>query len=1013
MTARTVRRLPGVRFEPRAPQLTEGLPRMDVAIFVGFAASGPLHLPVAVEDFAEFTAVFGDAAPLAWDAARGVQTTTLLAPAVREFFREGGRRCWVVRVAGDKAASNYFPLPNLACAEFDPQGKLHRVRPAFARARSEGSWSDGARVATALLSQTLRCTSISKTNDGLMIELKAPADVAEGDLLRLRFRDTSHTLFASVKRIVPDEEASPPSSASPGTVRVETARALWLEAANVAGSPPQTIPARVRLFTQLLDRESFSPPHDTDRDALPNFESEEVKAEIAWPNDKLPQFEIRFPDLAFADAPAPGSLLRVDWDDQHFWLAVRETGLGQDETASPPNSGLFVRVSGETLTVLKEAPPALPAPALVEKLSFELRARFCEGDRQRLSDLGLAPNHPRCWAALPDDRQFYQSPPSALASRRTEQSFESEIVTLWRTKDNRRFPLAGSGEANALFFPIGMTALAERELPPVQRMELRQEGGAMRPVPVAALSRDGLAKFDASLFLDRDLADTGVTSLMEQADFLRYFSHSPRPLKGIHAAFGFGETTLIEEATLIAAPDAAHRGWNAEKPDTPARELPSDSLPHPEWWRFLPCDEREKAAQNAAKDGQPFGMAQRGNFLDCSLRALEAPRLRVESQPDRGGSFTLAWDSVEPGGAFVLEEATDKTFQPSRVIYSGADRRLTLYGRSRGNWFYRVRVQKGGATSDWSLGNLVTVGAGTGYVVRGTNDFEPQTLLGVQRALLRMCAARGDLLAVLSLPEHYRDTAAIAHVHELKAPTAAPIEVGFVGSASGNPAIKLIQSLGKGEAKAFSYGALYHPWLIVRENAQARPAFPVSPEGVACGVMAARAVARGAWIAPANETLHGVVALVPSIAATSRLDLQEAQINLIRQEARGFLCLSADTLSEDEDLRPINVRRLLILLRRLALRQGAQYVFEPNDDSFRRLVERGFENLLGDLFERGAFAGKTPDTSFEVNADTPLNSRGQEQGRFIVELKVAPSLPLTFLTIRVIQSGERARVEER
>ena len=41
------------------------------------------------------------------------------------------------------------------------------------------------------------------------------------------------------------------------------------------------------------------------------------------------------------------------------------------------------------------------------------------------------------------------------------------------------------------------------------------------------------------------------------------------------------------------------------------------------------------------------------------------------------------------------------------------------------------------------------------------------------------------------------------------------------------------------------------------------------------------------------------------------------------------MVLSADTLSDDPDLRPINVRRLLILLRRLALRLGATYVFEP------------------------------------------------------------------------------------
>lgn len=1019
MVARTVRRLPGFRFEPRAPQLAEALPRMDVAVFVGFAASGPLHLPVAVEDFAQFTSVFGEAAPLAWDARRGAQATAYLAPAVREFFREGGRRCWIVRVAGDDATCNFFPLPNLACAEFDQEGKISRIRPAFARARSEGSWSDGVRVGTALLSQTLRCQGISKANDmgGLIIELKAPVDVAEGDLLRLSFGQNGLRLFASVKRIAPDEELSPPSSTSQrGTVRFETARALWLETAVVAGSPPQTTPARARLFTRLVESEAepASPPcSPPEADAPPNFESEEIKAEIVWVKSDPRRFEVRFPDLPFADAPAPGSLLRVDWAGGQFWLAVRETGLerSEDEAGSPPNAGLFVSVSGEAWSVVE--PQLLFMPTSVEKLSFELWTRFGVSDRRRLSDLGLAPNHPRYWGAMPTDRQFYQSPPSLFAPQRVELAFEKEEIATWRTKDNHRFPLAGNGEANVLFFPIGMTALAENELPPVQQMERRIEGKATRLRPIAPLRRDGLATFDASLFLDRDLADAGVSSLMGQADFLRYFSPSPRPLKGIHAAFGFGATTLIEEATLIAAPDAAHRDWSEEEEPSLPDEIRSAPLRHPEWRRVPPCAEREKAAEKAAADRKPFGEMQRGNFLDCDLRELEAPALRIESPPDQGGSFALAWDSVEEDGAFVLEEATDKQFHSSRVIHRGTERRLTIYGRSRGEWFYRVRVELGGVSSDWSAGQVVKVGAATGYVLREAKSYAPQTLLGVQRALLRMCAARGDMLAVLSLPEHYRDVDAVAHVRALKAANAAALEVSFARSASTGSVIKLIQAMGQGEAKAFSYGALYHPWVIARGDSQSPPAIPAPPEGLACGVMAARAVARGAWVSPANEEMRGVLALTPAIAADRRLELQEAQINLFRREPRGFLCLSADTLSGDEDLRPINVRRLLILLRRLALRLGAQYVFEPNDDSFRRMVERGFEGLLGEMFERGAFAGKTPAESFQVNADTPLNAREQEQGRFIVELKVAPSLPLTFLTIRVIQSGERARVEER
>ncbi len=100
----------------------------------------------------------------------------------------------------------------------------------------------------------------------------------------------------------------------------------------------------------------------------------------------------------------------------------------------------------------------------------------------------------------------------------------------------------------------------------------------------------------------------------------------------------------------------------------------------------------------------------------------------------------------------------------------------------------------------------------------------------------------------------------------------------------------------------------------------------------------------------------------------------------------------------------------MILLRRLALRLGATYVFEPNNDAFRRMVRRGFESVLEILFLRGAFAGNTRATSFQVLVT--LSPQDVQAGRFIVELRVAPSLPLTFMTIRLIQAGDRGLVSE-
>jgi hypothetical protein len=80
------RRLPGFRFEVQSPPLREALPRLDVPAFVGFAASGPLHTPVAVDDAAQFTAIFGADATLVWDEQQGAPVTAYLATGRAEFL---------------------------------------------------------------------------------------------------------------------------------------------------------------------------------------------------------------------------------------------------------------------------------------------------------------------------------------------------------------------------------------------------------------------------------------------------------------------------------------------------------------------------------------------------------------------------------------------------------------------------------------------------------------------------------------------------------------------------------------------------------------------------------------------------------------------------------------------------------------------------------------------------------------------------------------------------------------
>lgn len=973
------RRLPGFSFESQPPPLNEVLPRMDIAVFVGFAASGPLQRPVVVEDVAHFRAIFGEDVPLAWDAERGEQVYAYLAPAVRAFFRNGGRRCWVVRIAG-AARPNFFAVPGLFKARVD-SSQVSELVPALAQARSEGSWSDGVRVASALSARPIELIEMSiapVTNQlAVLLQLNSPGELAEGDLVKLSLPTQGYEVLFPFKTLelveTTDEDLRALLELSGRRqVRVTPGAALWLSKQPPASVSSEPLPTQAQVVT------AGSGPQTAPLLAL------------ALQENDGEQFARLGLDLPPSTLISPGTLVRVDYPAAQLWLLVQNsvTALTTDEPPRP-----VIEVSGPVVWWLKGRPELdLAASIFAEKLSFELWARQSDSDPLRLSNLGFVQSSSRFWGALPTDEQLHPWPGY-------EKPLSLEQDELRQATANPRFPLAGLENVDELYFPLWMPTVPERFEGALQLSAAELESyGLDREAALAkgsapgeagdALTRNGLASFDEKLFIDAKLSGTRTADLLAQADFLRYQSSTPRSLTGIHAALS------LEEATLIVVPDAVHRGWRRSATSPAAPPLPSGSLPRPHWWHFLGCDP------------QPLPLTKEppwGNFLDCGTLVIEPPVFSEGEPPDPTGTFTLRWSEPLVGTVrYILEEATRPDFKDAGLVYSGPATERTLYGRSQGNYYYRVRVEMAEASSDWSAGIVVQVALAVGWQLLPIADYKPDVLLAVQRALLRMCAARGDLFAVLALPEHHRETAAIEHIGTLK-----QFRWGNTRPTSE------VEPLGFGEAVAFSYGALYHPWPIVREEGPLNQLVTMPPDGVACGILARRTLERGAWLAPANELLRGVVGLKPPLNRAYWLRLQEAQLNLIRQEPRGFLSLSADTLSDDPDLRPINVRRLLSLLRRLALREGTTYVFEPNSPAFRRSVQRSFEALLEYMFARGAFAGSTAGNSFQVVVSEALNTRTSiEQGRFIVELRVAPALPLTFLTVRLVQTGNQTAITE-
>jgi hypothetical protein len=934
---------------------------MDIAAFVGFAASGPVNIPVPVEDAAQFAQIFGDDIALAYDPLTNEPEFAYLAPTVNAFFRNGGRRCWIVRVAGTGIRTNLFPIPGLL--QVDPESGV--ATPAFAAARSPGSWSDALRVTATLLLRPITPLSLSPDPAGIAAELDRRTPVVVGDLVQINLGNYLVLFAVKSAALQPSVLASPPITQVVGVIGDKV---TWF-----CKAPPASVgsgSATARLFINELA--STDPPQliQPDLDPPPI-----AVLDISYNDTGLTEVLL---DPA-APVPDPGSFLRVDVGSEQLWLTVGDARLESSETSPPGGSqgapamsppGAYVQVTGQGLWRVVSAPNPLPtfnsATDIAQVLNFDLWSKDGAAVPIQMQPLGFDERSLGFWGGLQSDAEAYDPDPSPDPGT-TPPDYE----TLWAAAAAVNFPLAGNAPPGVLFVPIGMPVVGDSLLPNI--------------TPVAdAPHRDGLDRFESSMFLDPDfnVIDASVLSLQAAADFIRYQAPDPRPLQGIHAVMA------LDEVTIIAVPDAVHRPWNLASANDILPPAASPSLVNPALWHLRPCD-ISKTPANVTSPPWQF-------FLNCDSRIVAPPVLNPPPAPDATGSFTLSWSASENDPVFHLQEATEADFSDAVELYVGSATQFAILGRrSPAVFYYRVRVIDHGTTSDWSNGVAVAINSTPAYALDESADQAPP-LLDVHRALLRMCATRGDVLAVLSMPVNFSDSDAVDYVNAL------------CGLSSGAAGPANVRPLGFGEVVALNYGAMYHPWLIVPQDPTSEILQTIPGDGAATGIIAGGAISRGAWIAPANVPANAVVDLTPAIPSTSWQALQNAGVNLFRLEAHGFVTMDADTLSDDPDVQPINVRRLLMLLRRVALQKGNDYVFEPNNDAFRRSVARGFRRVMDDLFVQGAFAGDTPATSYQVS--TPATADDLDNGRLIVELRVAPSQPLSFMTVRLAQNGDAGLV---
>ena len=239
-------------------------------------------------------------------------------------------------------------------------------------------------------------------------------------------------------------------------------------------------------------------------------------------------------------------------------------------------------------------------------------------------------------------------------------------------------------------------------------------------------------------------------------------------------------------------------------------------------------------------------------------------------------------------------------------------------------------------------------------------EYNIATLPGMSNATLTKllvdnCEDRGDALAIIDLENNGTGTGMYQPNTENNSNEKTRVD---------NQNIDTVRSKLEDREINSSYGCTYYPWVQVRDD-NTGAILKVPPSVVALGAMSFSEAQQAPWFAPAGFTRGGlsngaiglnVVGVTHKLTSEDRDKLYEANINPIATfPSEGIVVFGQKTLQVTPSaLDRINVRRLLILLKKEVSNIAATTLFEQNQQAtwlnFSTRVKRfltGVKSQLG------------------------------------------------------------------
>jgi len=226
-----------------------------------------------------------------------------------------------------------------------------------------------------------------------------------------------------------------------------------------------------------------------------------------------------------------------------------------------------------------------------------------------------------------------------------------------------------------------------------------------------------------------------------------------------------------------------------------------------------------------------------------------------------------------------------------------------------------------------------------------------------------------------------------------------------VGTTKGTPeaAVNSLESIGIDS----NYAATYWPWVQVEDSVSGKYTYQ-SPTMLIVKALALTDNTKAPWFAPAglNRGLAGsnIVRADIKLKKAQRDTLYEGRINpMATFTQQGVVVWGQKTLQVDQSaLDRINIRRLLLQVRRLVAAASLTLVFEQNDQTLRDQFLSKVEPILLQIQnQRGLYEFKVVMDDSNNNDDTL--DRNQLIGK--IQLKPTRTMEFLDLTFQVLPTG--------